>query len=117
MLAIATIDSRLRESLASSFRQHGKAFLVLLEEEDIVQAVLHHHPSLVILDLYLSHPSGLEVLRQLRSGGFSGKVVLLGGPSTQTLASEASRLGAVQIVGRPFSTHQVLGAVRIAETP
>lgn len=115
MLAIATIDSSLRESLASSFRKNSIDFLVLREKEDIVKTVLQRHPSLVILDLYLSHPSGLEVLRQLRSGGFSGKVVVLGGPSTQTLASEASRLGAVQIVGRPFSTHQVLGAVRIAE--
>ena len=75
---------------------------------------LRHYPSVVIVDLYLTHPSGIEILRQLRTEGYSGKVVVLGGQSVQTLAPEATRLGALQIVGRPFNASQVLGAVRVA---
>jgi DNA-binding NtrC family response regulator len=114
MLLIATIDPTLRKNLQQTLTDKGDPFLLLEEGEDIIDAVFRHTPSLVVLDLYLTHPSGLEILQQLRAKGFSGKVVLLGGQSTQTLTPEACRLGAIQIVGRPFSASQVLGAVRVA---
>lgn len=114
MLLIATIDAVLRKNLQQTLTEKGESFVLLEEGEDIMEAVFRLTPSLVVLDLYLTRPSGLEILRQLRGRGFSGKVVLLGGQSTQTLAPEASRLGAVQIVGRPFNANQVLGAVRVA---
>lgn len=114
MLLIATIDPILRKSLQQTLTEKGDPFLLLDEEEDIIEAVLRHNPSLVVMDLYLTHPSGLEILRQLRERGFSGKVVVLGGQCTQTLTPEACRLGAVQIIGRPFNASQVMGAVRVA---
>ena len=114
MLLIATIDPILRKNLQQTLTEKGDSFLLLEEGEDIIDAVFRHTPTLVVLDLYLTHPSGVEILRQLREKGFSGKVVLLGGQSAQTLAPEASRLGAIQIVGRPFNANQVLGAVRVA---
>ena len=114
MLLIATIDPILRKNLQTTLTQKGDPFLLLAEGEDIIETVFRHNPSMVVLDLYLTQPSGLEILRQLREKGFAGKVVLLGGQSTQTLTTEASRLGAIQIVGRPFNANQVLGAVRVA---
>jgi len=115
MLIISTIDHILQSQLQQTLTEKGDSFLLLEEGENITDSVFHHHPSLVILDLYLSHPSGIQILRQLRAEGYSGKVVVLGGQSTQSLAPEATRLGALQIVGRPFSANQVLGAVRVAK--
>lgn len=114
MLLIATVDPILRSQLKDTLTKKGDPFLALEEGENIVEAVLRHQPSMVILDLYLSHPSGLDILRQLRAEGYAGKVVVLGGQSTQSLTQEATRLGALQIVGRPFNASQVLGAVRVA---
>ncbi len=110
MVVIATIDSTLRIDLQQSLTDKGDLFLLLKEGENIVDSVFRHHPSLVILDLYLTHPSGIETLRQLRTEGYKGKIVMLGGQSSQSLAPEATRLGAWQIVGRPFNAGQVLGA-------
>jgi two-component system response regulator YesN len=115
MLLIATIDPILQSHLRETMTKKGDPFLLLEEGENIVDSVFRYHPSLVILDLYLTHPSGIEILRQLRAEGYSGKVVVLGGQSTQSLAPEATRLGALQIVGRPFDANQVLGAVRVAK--
>ena len=53
------------------------------------------------------------MLRQLRTEGYKGKIVMLGGQSSQSLAPEATRLGAWQIVGRPFNAGQVLGAAGV----
>lgn len=115
MLLIATIDPFLRDNLRKTLTERGDTFLLLGEEENIVDSVFRHQPSLVILDLYLTHPSGIEILRQLRAEGYSGKVVVLGGQSAQSLAPEATRLGALQVMGRPFDANQVLGAVRVAK--
>lgn len=115
MLLIATIDPILRANLQQTLTEKGDPFLLLEEGEEIVDSVFRHNPSLVILDLYLAHPSGLAILRQLRAEGYSGKVVVLGGQSVQSLAPEATRLGALQIVGRPFDANQILGAVRVAK--
>ncbi|MGE0474656.1 MAG: response regulator [Nitrospirales bacterium] len=111
---IATIDPALRQSLRRTLEERGESFLVLEEGANIVQSVLKQNPSLVILDLYLTNPSGIEILRRLRTLGFPGKVVVLGGQSVQTLAPEACRLGAFQIVGRPFNPNQILCAARVA---
>lgn len=114
MLLIATADPILRSHLQQTLTEKQDPFLLLEEGENVVDSVFRHHPSLVILDLYLTHPSGLAILRQLRAEGYSGKVVVLGGQSAQSLAPEATRLGALQIMGRPFSANQVLGALRVA---
>ena len=115
MLLIATVDPNLHRQLQQTLTKKGDPFLLLKEGEEIADSVFHQHPSLVILDLYLTHPSGLAILRQLRAEGYSGKVVVLGGQSAQSLAPEATRLGALQIMGRPFDANQVLGAVRVAK--
>ncbi len=114
MLLIATVDPILRSHLKDTLTKKGDPFLALEEGENIVEAVFCHQPSMVILDLYLSHPSGLDILRQLRAEGYAGKIVVLGGQSTQSLIQEVTRLGALQIVGRPFNASQILGAVRVA---
>ncbi len=114
MLMLATIDPVLRQGLQRTLEERGESFLVLEEGADIVRAVFKQNPSLLILDLYLTNPSGIEILRQLRTLGFPGKVVVLGGQSVQTLAPEACRLGAFQIVGRPFNPNQILCAARVA---
>ena len=114
MLLIATTDPILRSHLRHLLSENGQPFLLLGKGENVASLVARHHPSLVILDFYLTHPSGIEVLRQIRAEGYAGKVVVLGGQSAQTLVPEATRLGALQIVGRPFNASQVLGAVRVA---
>ncbi len=114
MLLIAAVDPILQSQLQRTLTETGDPFLLLKEGDNIVDSVFCYRPSLVILDLYLTHPSGLAILRQLRAEGYSGKVVALGGPSTQTLTTEVTHLGVLQIIGRPFSANQVLGAVRAA---
>lgn len=113
MLLIATIDPILRSHLHQALMGKKEKFLLLEEGENIIEAVFYHHPSVVILDLYMSHPSGLDIFRQLRSKGYTGNVVVLGGQSTQTLSQEAMRLGTLQIVGRPFNAKQILGVAGV----
>ncbi len=114
MVVVATIDAALQHTLERIWVRREEPIQCLAEGEPIVDVILEQNPSLVILDLFLANPSGLEILRQIRAGGYVGQVVLLGGSSVQSLAPEAWRLGAIQVVGRPFHVNQILGALRVA---
>lgn len=61
MLLIATIDPILRKNLQQTLTEKGDPFLLLDEGENIIETVLRHNPSLVVVDLYLTQPSGLEI--------------------------------------------------------
>jgi hypothetical protein len=56
-------------------------------------------PLVVVLDMYVTEPSGLEVLRKLRAQSYSGKVVALAGTSVSSLMAQAFHLGVDQVIG------------------
>ena len=56
-------------------------------------------PKVVVLDLYVKAPSGMDVLHTLREQGYTGKVILMGGVSVSPMVPEALRLGVDQVIG------------------
>ena len=78
-------------------------------------------PSVILLDLYLKNPSGLEILRRIRIEGYQGKVILLSGMSVRTEMPEAFSLRVDYVVSGPLALgeldcaiHSVLGTVAVS---
>ena len=115
MLLLATQEEIFRKDLKEVVTQHGGRCVEAENGEDALSQVDQFHPDIILLDLYLTKPCGLEVLRRLRADGYRGKVVVLGGHSVQSMTSEAFRFGASQIMGRPLDIHHAMSALRIAE--
>jgi DNA-binding response OmpR family regulator len=73
-------------------------------------------PSLLVLDIYLPHMDGVEVLRRLRAR-WSEKlpfgVIILTGSRDEPLLQEALSLGAFDVLLKPVSIKQLELAVRI----
>ena len=69
-------------------------------------------PFVVVLDLYLKDPSGIEVLHLLREQGYKGKVILLAGMSVSPSIPEALRLGVDQVMGGGLSLGSVEWAIQ-----
>ena len=114
MFLVATNEMSFRTNLKKELTQMGDVCVEVETGEEALAQVNQNHPDIILLDLYLREPGGMEVLRRLRAEGYFGKIILLAGPSVQTMTSEAFRLGALQIVGRPLDVHHVLGAIRVA---
>ena len=74
-------------------------------------------PFLILLDLYLQNPSGIEVLSQLRAQGYEGKVILLAGMSVSTEIPKAFYLGVDQVIGSHLGLGQLESAIRSAIGP
>ena len=115
MLLVATQEEPFRKDLKKVVTQEGGRCVVAENGEDALSQVDQFCPDIILLDLYLTKPCGLEVLRRLRADGYRGKVVVLAGHSVQTMTSEAFRFGASQILGRPLDIHHAMSALRVAE--
>lgn len=114
VLVVATPDTVFRGQLKQWLLEHGETCLEAESGEEVFAHVRRAKPELVIVDLYLQQPEGLDVVRRLRAQGYRGKIILLGGQTVESLTPEAFRLGALQIPGRPLQMEKVIGALRVA---
>lgn len=101
MIMLVTFQEELRDQLVTSLGRKGYDVCVPPHREDVLSMAKEQEPLVVLLDMYISSPSGLDVLQQLRTQGYKGKVVLLGGRSIPSSISEAFRFGVDQVVGGP----------------
>jgi two-component system chemotaxis response regulator CheY len=65
-------------------------------------------PDLILMDIVMPHMDGLAALRMLRAQNPEARVVMLSSlGGSGTYAEEAFRLGAVQVISKPFDTDQI----------
>jgi FixJ family two-component response regulator len=83
----------------------GEAFLESLETQT---------PDCVILDINMPGMSGLDVQRRLRSVSIPLPAICITSGEDTSLAREAIDAGAVNLLRKPFASHELLEAIRIA---
>ena len=105
MIMLLTQDSELREQLSEVLQQSGHKVAVPEHREDMLAVLKDTQPALIILDLYLSHPSGAEDLKILREHGYHGKVIVLSAPSMASVLNEAYTDGVDRVVTVPAKIH------------
>jgi DNA-binding response OmpR family regulator len=107
-------DVVLRSTLAELLQEEG---FVTIQASNGFSGLRHageHHPQVVLLDLLLPELSGVEVLRELRSGP-GGRdmaiVIVTGSPDSLTAAQLTEADG---VVGKPFDVGALLTTVHRA---
>jgi DNA-binding NtrC family response regulator len=103
-------DRSLRESCASVLEMDGYVVTLAGRGEEALELVKQRKFDIILVDLYMSQVSGLDILRAaLESNRDTIVVVMTGNPSVTT-SIEALRAGAWDYLPKPFSaTHlQVL---------
>lgn len=103
-------DEVLRERLARSFGRRGHPTRVAGGYHEAMASVAQAPPDLVVLDLKMPGPQGLELLRDLMAAHPDAVVVILSGYGSIPTAMDAVRLGAVDFVQKPADADQLLAA-------
>lgn len=108
-IRILVIDDEhtLRESCASILRMEGYDVSVCGRGSEALALLERRTFDIVLIDLYMSQVSGLELLRaQLRSNPNSVAIMMTGNPSVES-SLEALREGAYDYLPKPFSAHHL----------
>ncbi|MDT7042390.1 response regulator [Candidatus Nitronereus thalassa] len=100
-ILVITFQEDFRAQLVPFLEKQGFEVCVPPHRGDVLPMAKDTQPLVVVLDMYVSSPNGIEVLQQLRTLGYKGQVVLLGGSSVSSLISQAFRFGVDQVVGGP----------------
>ena len=87
----------------------------VLDSNEAEQAFKDFAPDLVLLDLHMPQPDGLEILRRLRVGRDSVRfppVIVLTEEERSVAKSNALGLGADDFLNKPLDRHEVVLRVR-----
>lgn len=117
MLEILIVDDEqeIVKALKSLLEEKGYSVRVAYNGKDALTIVKKHRPHLVFLDIRMPLMSGLTVLRNIRDHDRSIKVIMVTAFGTKEIVGEASRLGAVDFIRKPFAKnyleHEVMAKV------
>jgi DNA-binding NtrC family response regulator len=109
-ILIVDDERTLRESCASVLEMDGYSVTLAGRGEEAAELVKNRKFDIVLVDLYMSQVSGLEILRTTLEANKDAIVVVMTGNPSVTTSIEALRAGAWDYLPKPFSaTHlQVL---------
>lgn len=88
MIMLVTHQEELRNQLIHSLLEKGHEVAVPPHREDVINVLNDFKPELVILDLYVSDPSGSDNLRLIQEHGYTGAMMVLSGPSMMPVVKE-----------------------------
>ncbi len=83
--------------------QNGEAGLALIRKLN---------PSIVITDIYMPVMDGLQMIEQLRNGGYKGKIIILSGYSDFEYARKALRLQVDDYLSKPVTVDEIVDVLR-----
>ncbi|MDH5575796.1 MAG: DUF2934 domain-containing protein [Nitrospirota bacterium] len=117
---VVTFQGEFRNRICSFLEGKGYKVCVPPHRQDMLPLVKEKNPLVILLDMYVSEPNGLKVLKELRAQNYRGKVVLLAGRSVSSLISETWHFGVDQVIGgfqgdgESHNLDQVESAIKMA---
>jgi len=120
MIMVVTFHDEFRNKICSYLEGKGYRVCVPPHRQDLLPLVKEKNPLVIVLDMYVSEPSGLKVLKELRDQNYRGKVVLLAGKSVSSLIPEIWQFGVEQVIGglqgkgESHNLDQVESAIKMA---
>jgi two-component system, OmpR family, KDP operon response regulator KdpE len=106
-------EAEIVRALQRSLTAHGFEVFTASSGEEALEAVAHHRPDLMVLDLGLPGMSGLEVCREVRAQS-NLPIIVLSVKDTERDKVLALDLGADDYVSKPFGMNEVLARIRVA---
>ncbi len=110
MARILVVDdeANTRRMLSRLLESEGHRTAEAADAAAALQAVAEEEPDLVLCDLVMPGPSGLELLRELAARAPDTPVVMMSGRATLGDAVQATKLGAFHFIEKPLRPETVL---------
>ena len=102
-LLVADDETKIAKILETFFTERGYQVLLANDGTSALDLIQRERPHLILLDLRMPGPSGLEVLKEAKRLDETIKVIIITALDDQELMSQARELGASDYVIKPFS--------------
>lgn len=113
-LLIAEDEANLSLIIEQFFRARGFDVTMVRNGRDAIERLRNDRFDVVLLDIVMPHVDGLDVLRQVRSRLLPPEVIVVSGNSTVDTALAAMKLGAYDMLAKPYRMAEVEAVVRRA---
>ena len=113
---LADDNDGLRQSLAMALKERGYETLEADRGQKAWDLGRSGRPHLSLLDINMPDMTGVDVYRNWKSEGIVIPVIFMTAEASQSLREEATGLGAMSVLSKPFSASEFLGLVRRALT-
>jgi two-component system, OmpR family, KDP operon response regulator KdpE len=112
---ILVVDDEIEilRALQRSLTAHGFEVFTASSGEEALEAISHHRPDLMVLDLGLPGMTGLEVCKRVRAQS-NLPIIVLSIKDAERDKVQALDLGADDYVPKPFGMDEVLARIRVA---
>jgi len=113
-ILIVDDEAQIRTTLRGVLSDEGYR---VLDADDALKAlnlIATQRPDLVILDIWMPHMDGIELLEKLKNQEPELPIIIVSGHGTIETAVRATKLGASDFIEKPFSLDTLLRSVRRA---
>ena len=105
----------IRDLLSETLGDEGHTVLLAENAADARAARLKARPDLVLLDIWMPDTDGVSLLKEWSAGGLLNMpVLMMSGHATIDTAVEATRIGAMDFLEKPFPLAKLLATVKRA---
>lgn len=99
--------------LAAVLQNEGRTVVIARDGEEVLRNVVKHQPRLLVLNMNLCRPSGMEVLRVLQPHREKLQIIAFTAPGQGDLRAAASTLGAGVFFEMPFYPAELADRIRL----
>jgi two-component system, LuxR family, response regulator FixJ len=114
LIYILDDDSEVRDSLVALLNSQKFRTASFERADDFLIATKERPPACAIVDVRMPGVSGLELLAIMRQRQMSVPVVIITGHGDVATAVQSMKLGAVDVLQKPFPLEALLGAISSA---
>jgi len=107
-------EAGIRSSLKGILEDEGFTVKATETGEQGLNLLKGENFDLILLDIWLPHMSGIEVLKQIKTNEENTQVVMITGHGTVETAVKATKLGAYDFLEKPLSLEKVVLTVKNA---
>jgi DNA-binding response OmpR family regulator len=110
-------DKSLRIGLERILSKEGYKVYGVVDGMVGLDFLRNHHYDLVLLDIYLPRLNGMQLLRYIRQYKLARHVIMLTAASELKIAQEAVRIGADDILMKPFDLRTLINSINRVLSP
>jgi YesN/AraC family two-component response regulator len=113
MYTILIVDDEtlIRKSIVAKLKKSSYEFKALLEARNANDALQFTNIDILITDIRMGIPNGLELARKMKQNNPSLKTIIISGYSEFTYATQALSIGVIDYLIKPINTEELLSSV------